>query len=669
MNTKGSAVDFMTVMASAGAIDAARDGAIESANAELAILEELGSLERFDVRLAIAMLDRSIDRLDVTRAKLGIDSIAASPTDPYIATCDFDGCLQIWETTSWRSLHGPLETAGHDFDIVAFSPDGRRLIAADNDGGVTMWEVDSGKPCGSFVPDDTSRGERSGRILRMPSDLRFSPDGQLLARGENRGHAGVVHVWNTDTKELVAGPLGYQYEFSWNMPEAKVSLTFSPDGRTLLTCCASAVLRWDTTSWERVGEPFPACFHHSPHASASIALSPSGEILASGCPDGSIRLLDPIHGRPIADPLLGHKAPITCIAFNADGTLLASASVDATIRVWDMQTYSPLGSALTGHRNSVGSIAFAHDGKTLFSGGIDGSVRVWDPRFLDSIRDGPQSPPKPSHQHIHWSSTGRYLATKGVDSAIVWNTMTNERACVFPSLESEDARSPDAVERPNEPTETPSPHAVAPDQTSELENLLSVLAREAPPDSERRPPMPLLQAIHGNITATGVSLRGSTIRLADTTTGTPLGPPLEGHAAPLTALKFSPEGRILASASEDGDVRFWDTSEFDADRSPRRDAPLEKPVRPTSLAFSRDGRVLAAANGPHVQLWDVATGRRIGKPLDSSRAHYPSLLFAPNDACLVALGLNGITIWHTSPMRERHRLRAKGGDDQSTQDA
>src|SRR5262249_30685645 len=70
---------------------------------------------------------------------------------------------------------------------VAFSPDGRRLVAADNIGRMTLWDTESGLEILSI------RGHMD-RIY----DLAFSPDGRLLASASRDG---TVKVWD-------ATPLG-----------------------------------------------------------------------------------------------------------------------------------------------------------------------------------------------------------------------------------------------------------------------------------------------------------------------------------------------------------------------------------------------------------------------------------------------------------------------------
>ncbi|MFD2354021.1 WD40 repeat domain-containing protein [Nonomuraea ferruginea] len=76
------------------------------------------------------------------------------------------------------------------------------------------------------------------------------------------------------------------------------------------------------------------------------------------------------------------------------------------------------------------------------------------------------------------------------------------------------------------------------------------------------------------------------------------------------ALAFSPDGSAIATGSDDGTARLWDTAS-------RRQlgAPITRPKYDCSdvrLAFSPDGRTLATACAGSVRFYDVATRRELG---------------------------------------------------------
>src|SRR5262249_49322343 len=89
---------------------------------------------------------------------------------------------------------------------------------------------------------------------------------------------------------------------------------------------------------------------------------------------------------------------------------------------------------------------------------------------------------------------------------------------------------------------------------------------------------------------------------------------LRGHTAPVVWLAFSPDGRHLASAAtrgrEMGEVKIWDAAPGakDAVTSPLHTLPTGWAHR---VAFSSDGKCLAAAGLNRVTIWDVRTGKRL----------------------------------------------------------
>ena len=95
---------------------------------------------------------------------------------------------------------------------------------------------------------------------------------------------------------------------------------------------------------------------------------------------------------------------------------------------------------------------------------------------------------------------------------------------------------------------------------------------------------------------------------------------------------FSPDGALLATASEDQTVRLWDVA-----TGQPHGQPLDRPHRrgATAVAFSPDGQLLATASDDDtVRLWDVATGQPHGQPLTGHTDGVNGVAFSPDGALL-----------------------------------
>ncbi len=129
----------------------------------------------------------------------------------------------------------------------------------------------------------------------------------------------------------------------------------------------------------------------------------------------------------------------------------------------------------------------------------------------------------------------------------------------------------------------------------------------------------------GKILASGSD--DNTIVLWDIETGKPIGQPLKGHSDVVSNVAFSPDGKTLASGSADNTIILWDI-----ETGKPIGQPLKGHTAPvTSVAFSPDGKTLASGSyDTTIILWDVATRQPIGQPLTGHTNIVGSLAFSPD---------------------------------------
>jgi WD40 repeat protein len=147
----------------------------------------------------------------------------------------------------------------------------------------------------------------------------------------------------------------------------------------------------------------------------------------------------------------------------------------------------------------------------------------------------------------------------------------------------------------------------------------------------------------GRTVATG-SIDGA-VRLWNSDTGAPVGQPMKGSGY-VTSLALSRDGRLLAVGCSCASLQLWDTRTF----QPHGNVMHMDSV-PRTAAFSPDGRTLAAGGDDgKIGLWNVDDQSQLGAPLTGHKSPVGSLYFSPDGMRLLSASDNdNIRIWPVLP--------------------
>src|SRR5688572_4207039 len=194
-----------------------------------------------------------------------------------------------------------------------------------------------------------------------------------------------------------------------------VTTTYAVDGTTTKEA-VEALHRTVLNSRQRLA------LHPQPGDGYGLALSPDGKRIATSGSNGEIKLWD-LQSRTELFTLSGHDGLISSIAFSPDGSHFASSSGDGA-KVWDLDTQQVIHD-LDEHTDVVISVAFSRDGKRIVTASLDGTAKVWDAMNGESLLTfAGHAAPVVSAQ---FNPDRTLIATTGEDNKVrVWNSISGQ---------------------------------------------------------------------------------------------------------------------------------------------------------------------------------------------------------------------------------------------------
>ncbi|GAB1527968.1 hypothetical protein RhiTH_011157 [Rhizoctonia solani] len=294
----------------------------------------------------------------------GVRSIAISPDGSRIAAAGFDKVIYMFNAHDGTPILEPL--VGHTNTIfsVAFSPNGRYLASGGID-GICLWDATSGK----LLSDGLGVDEGWVDSISLSPNSRHIVSASHAWKTSNQKIT-CVRVWEVDDGTLTPTNLVRRHE------DEVESVAFSPDGERVVSGCGDRNIRmWDSKTLSLVFNPFGSWKYTSDIT--SVIFSFDGRLVASASSDGTICIFDSHSGGLVLGPLDAHQYSVESIVFSPDSCHIASGSVDGSVRVWRVADGAPACEPLQGHQGWVDSVVYSSDGAYIVSGSRDSTIRVW----------------------------------------------------------------------------------------------------------------------------------------------------------------------------------------------------------------------------------------------------------------------------------------------------
>jgi WD40 repeat protein len=252
-----------------------------------------------------------------------VSALAYNPDGQLLAVGDTTGMVRLW--TAVTGAPGPTLAGQGTVRALAFSPDGQHLASEGEEPAISLWRVADGQ---------------STAILPLPTmwtlALDFSSDGQTLTVGTSTG---ALQVWDVVSARMFRTQTGATAPRSGS---ARTTAVVPAPGGSLASTVFGGIP--EIFLWQRRDGVLLRVLTGHRTDIGSLAFSPDGRHLASGggrsivgssddVQDFSVRLWQASDGKQLAQ-LTGHTASVRALVWQPSGQLLASGSDDGTVRLW-----------------------------------------------------------------------------------------------------------------------------------------------------------------------------------------------------------------------------------------------------------------------------------------------------------------------------------------------
>jgi WD40 repeat protein len=536
---------------------------------------------------------------------LSLTDVAFSPDGRVLATAAFDKLIQLWDIASEKQVR-EFQGGGSypQKRCLGFTPDGKRFVFRGRQGvevhETSGWELLTNLHCAGNSPLVLSR---NGKRLVFQTDTE-------------------MQAWELETWECQRLPGRGTFCYG---------LAVSADGT--LAALSQASLAWQGAVfiWDIPGDTCVPLVDKSDVV--SFAFSPDGKWLASGHCSGQVALWDVRTRRPVRS-WHAHQGFVYGLAFSPDSTRLASGGNDQVIILWESGTTNRLGQ-LSGHWGEIECLAFSADGRRIASGSSDTTAKIWDLQMGQSADDTKGLTLPTNALPICPSADGAGLFTldEKENAVSLWSCQSGQLlwSCSRNTLQPDDGGNLAYFLKPR---------LAVGFGANRVLRIWDMTSRK----QWRSVPLPVSSLKPACLSPNQrwlVADTGNLVRLFDLNAGRLVSDFGFQYQFYFTA-DFSPDGRLLAVSTlpttnrGDNDIHVWD---LNAGKERLRCAGST--YCSTALRFSPDSRLLASADYiGDVQLWSAETGKPLGPALKGHQSIVETCSFSADGKTLITSGLD-----------------------------
>lgn len=251
------------------------------------------------------------------------------------------------------SASGAIILKGHAraVNVVRFSPDGIIAASGSDDGTVRIWNTKDGSQLSTVLVGESS-----------VTSLAFSSDGETIVFSTKDGCVGILSKqdgWRNIIRDDYLEKTYARF------------VTFTPDDSGIIVCCVNGFVDYfQSSDLDKVEKVKTA-----KEGLTFIAFDKEGKRAALAGADKTIALVD-VAKKSLIRTLVGHTDWVRSVCFSPDGNYLVSGADDGKVLLWNIATSQY--SVIEEFSDWITGVSFSPDGSRVVSSSRDGSLRIAD---------------------------------------------------------------------------------------------------------------------------------------------------------------------------------------------------------------------------------------------------------------------------------------------------